>query len=391
MRASVSVPRGRRAVQSRPRPRAEGRSSASRAWRGASLLAPLAALLLGCSAPTAGAPAVKAPSAPALAAPTAASAPAAPTAATSAPAASAPAAPVALTVGAVNPNANIWTIVVGIEKGFFEQAGTKVELTFTGSTANTTQQVVAGAIDLGNGSMDNYVRAAEAGAPIVAVAGEQTMPTYGLLGQPDVATVADLRGKLLILGGIKDPTLFFLHQMLRPNGLADDDYDLTFAGGTSDRFAALQAGAVAAALLTQPFDFAAERLGYRRLVSQWDYPIDYQFIAYGVRRDWAETHEDALVRFLRGFGAAHRWLHDPRHRDEAIALLSQAVKLQPEDASATYDLLITRLKMLAPDGQIAEKDVRGVLDSLVALGDMASPPPPVSKYLDNRYVEAARR
>jgi ABC-type nitrate/sulfonate/bicarbonate transport system substrate-binding protein len=298
---------------------------------------------------------------------------------------------VALTVGAVNPNANIWTIVTGINKGFFEQAGAKVELTFTGSTANTTQQVVAGGIELGNGSMDNYVRAVEAGAPIVAIAGEQTMPTYGLLGQPGIADVADLRGKLLIIGGAKDPTLFFIQQMLRPNGLSDGDYDLTFAGGTSDRFAALQAGAVAAALLTQPFDFAAERLGYRRLVSQWDYPIDYQFVAYGVRRDWAEAHQEALVRFLRGFGGAHRWLHDPRNRDEAIGLLSEAVKLQPEDASATYDLLITRLKVLAPNGRIAEKDVQGVLDSLVALGDMTSPTPPITKYLDNRYIEAASR
>jgi NitT/TauT family transport system substrate-binding protein len=294
-------------------------------------------------------------------------------------------------VGVVNPNANVWTTYIGVNQGFFEQAGVKVELTYTGSTANTTQQVVAGSIDLGNGSVDSYVRAIEAGAPIVTVAGEQSMPTYGLIGQPSVTTVADLRGKLLMIGGAKDPTAFFLQQMLRPNGLADGEYDLTFAGGTTDRFAALQAGAVAAALLTQPFDFAAERLGYRRLVSQWDYPIDYQFVGYGVRRDWAATHEDTLVRFLRGFGAAHRRLHDPGHRDEAIALLGEAVKLQPEDASATYELLIARLKVLAPGGQIAEKDLRGVLDSLVALGDLAAPPPPVSKYLDNRYIEAARR
>jgi ABC-type nitrate/sulfonate/bicarbonate transport system substrate-binding protein len=347
----------------------------------------LALALLGCAcAPAAG----NAPAGGPARSATAGSSPPAPSVVAAPPAATV-AAPVALTVGAVNPNANIWTTYIGISQGFFEQAGVQVELTYTGSTANTTQQVVAGAIDLGNGSIDNYVRAVEAGAPIVVVAGEQTMPTYGLIGQPSVATVADLRGKLLIISAAKDPTAYFLQQMLRPNGLADGDYDLTFAGGTSDRFAALQAGAVAAAILTQPFDFAAERLGYRRLVSQWDYPIDYQFVGYGVRRDWAAAHEDALVRYLRGFGRAHRWLHDPSHREEAIVLLSEAVKLQPEDASATYDLLITRLKVLAPDGQIAEKDVRGVLDSLIALGDLVAPPPPVSKYLDNRYIDAARR
>jgi ABC-type nitrate/sulfonate/bicarbonate transport system substrate-binding protein len=46
-----------------------------------------------------------------------------------------------------------------------------------------------------------------------------------------------------------------------------------------------------------------------------------------VRRDWAEAHQDAHQRVLRGFGSAHRWLHDPRNRLLAIALPGEAVKL----------------------------------------------------------------
>ncbi len=67
------------------------------------------------------------------------------------------------------------------------------------------------------------------------------------------------------------------------------------------------------------------------------------------------------------------------------------MKLQPEDAQATYDLLIARLKAFSPEGVIAERAMQGVLDSIVALGDLPAPPPPVSKYLDNRYIEAAGR
>ena len=348
-------------------------------------LAGLGLLLGGCS-PATSSPAATATRAPAQ--PTSAAV-APPTAAVAAP--TAPPAPVSITLGPVGPNALLWTSYVAMNKGLFEQAGVKVDVTFTGSTANTTQQLVAGAIDIGHGSVDSYVRAIEAGAPIVAVAGEQATPTYSLLGQPSLSGVADLRGKLVMIGGPKDPTLFFIQRMLRPNGLADGDYELAYAGSTGDRFSALQSGGVAAGLLTQPFDFAAERQGYRRLVDQWDYPLDYQFIGYGVRRDWAQSHEDALVRYLRGFRAASRWLHDPANRDAAVALLSDEVKLQPEDAQATYDLLIARLKAFSPEGVIAERAMQGVLDSIVALGDLPAPPPPVSKYLDNRYIEAAGR
>jgi NitT/TauT family transport system substrate-binding protein len=298
---------------------------------------------------------------------------------------------VKLTIGAVNPNALVWTGYVTLGKGFAEQQGLEVDWTYTGSTANTTQQLVAGALDIGNGSIDNFVRAVEAGAQLVAVAGEQAMPTYSLLGQANLTSAADLRGKSIIIGGARDPTLYFLQRMLRPAGLGDADYELTFAGGTSDRYAALQSGGVAAALLAQPFDFAAERQGYRRLVNQWDQPLDYQFIGYAVRREWAQANEDALVRFLRAYRAASRWLHDPRNRDEAIAILTDTVKLQPEDARATYDLVITQLKAFAPEGEISEGAARGVLESIVALGDLPAPPPPVSRYLDNRYIQAAAR
>jgi len=285
----------------------------------------------------------------------------------------------------------LWTLYVAQGKGFLEREGVQLDLTYTGSTASATQSLVAGSVDLGNGSIDNFVRAIESGAQLVAVVGEQAPPTYSLLGQPSIASVADLRGKLIMIGGPKDPTLFFIQRMLRPLGLADDAYELTYAGGTAERYAALQSGAVAATLLGQPFDFAAERQGYRRLANQWDAPLDYQFIGYAARRDWAAAHEDALVRFLRAFRGAHRWLHDPSNREEAIAILTDVVKLQPEDARETYDLIIVRLKAFAPDGEITERAMQGVLDSIVALGDLAAPPPPVSKYVDNRYIQAAGR
>jgi len=97
------------------------------------------------------------------------------------------------------------------------------------------------------------------------------------------------------------------------------------------------------------------------------------------------------VRFLRAFRGAHRWLHDPSNRDAAIAILTDVVKLQPEDARETYDLIIVRLKAFAPDGEITERAMQGVLDSIVALGDLPAPPPPVSKYVDTRYIQAAGR
>jgi NitT/TauT family transport system substrate-binding protein len=327
------------------------------------------------------------PSTPAPPAPTSssASAPAASGAASTAPTTSA--APVTVTVGAVSPNALLWTLYVAQDQGFLAREGVQLDLTYTGSTASATQQLVAGSVDLGNGSIDNFVRAIESGAQLVAVVGEQAPPTYSLLGQPSIASVADLRGKLLMIGGPKDPTLFFIQRMLRPLGLADGDYELTYAGGTAERYAALQSGAVAATLLGQPFDFAAERQGYRRLGNSNDVVRSYEFVGYTTRRDWLSRNEDAAARLIRGYVAGQRWLHDAANKEQAIRVLSDRTRLAPEDARATYELYVERERPYPAGGQINLAGVQAVLDSLVEQGELTAPTPPPTKYVDPRYVE----
>src|SRR5438270_7668360 len=171
---------------------ASGRAGARWLWFAARLVGGLGLLVLACTPAGGGATASKpaaSTSAPAPPPATVSSAPAAGSAASTAP--TAPAAPVALTVGAVSPNALLWTLYVAQGKGFLEREGVQLDLTYTGSTASATQSLVAGSVDLGNGSIDNFVRAIESGAQLVAVVGEQAPPTYSLLGQPSIASIAD--------------------------------------------------------------------------------------------------------------------------------------------------------------------------------------------------------
>ena len=63
--------------------------------------------------------------------------------------------------------------------------------------------------------------------------------------------MGELKGKLISVGGAKDITRIFVEQMLLPNGVKPGEFDMTFAGATSARFSALQAGAVDAAILTK--------------------------------------------------------------------------------------------------------------------------------------------
>src|SRR5262249_55971727 len=75
------------------------------------------------------------------------------------------------------------------------------------------------------------------GAPIAVVRIEGQVPPYALLAQRTIKTIAELRGKTIMVGGEKDITRGYLERMLTPNGIKAGEYDLLYAGSTLARFA----------------------------------------------------------------------------------------------------------------------------------------------------------
>ena len=112
-----------------------------------------------------------------------------------------------------------------------------------------------------------------------------------LLAKPAIRTMADLKGKIVSVGGPKDITRIFFERMLASGGVAARDVDLIFAGATSARMAALQSGAADAALLTTPYNFHAEAAGYTNLGLAADL-VDMPFSGVSVNRNWAAAPHD---------------------------------------------------------------------------------------------------
>ena len=160
-------------------------------------------------------------------------------------------------------SANVWPSYVAIEKGFFEAVGIKPDTVFAQSNAAVIQQVAAGSTNVStNSGLVDPIRAIEKGAPLAIIRIEVQAPPYSLLAKPAIKSMKELKGKLISVGGAKDITRIFVEQMLAPNGVKPGEFDMTFAGATSARFSALQAGAVDAAILTPPFNFHAESAGF---------------------------------------------------------------------------------------------------------------------------------
>jgi ABC-type nitrate/sulfonate/bicarbonate transport system substrate-binding protein len=272
-------------------------------------------------------------------------------------------------IGVGSSSANGWPSYVAMEKGFFAAADIKPDVVYAQSNAAVIQQVAAGSAHVStNSGLVDPIRAIEKGAPLALIRLEVQVPPYSLLAKPAIKTIAGLKGKMISVGGAKDITRIFVEQMLEPNGVKPGEFDMTFAGATSARFAALQAGAVDAAILTPPFNFHAQSAGYTLLAHAIRY-VDMPFAGISVNKNWASTRKGTVENVIKVYNQSMAWLYDPKNRDEAIDILIKVSKIKKEDVEKAYEFLIGG-KYFEPTGKVSKARLNKLVDALKSLGDL---------------------
>ena len=271
--------------------------------------------------------------------------------------------------GVGSSSANGWPSYVAIEKGFFAAAGLKPDQVFAQSNALVIQQLAIGAINFStNSGMVDPIRAIEKGVPLAIIRIEVQIPPYSLLAKSSIRSIRELKGKIISVGGAKDITRLFVERMLEVNGVKPGEFDMTFAGATSARFAALQAGAVDAAILTPPFNFHAQSAGFVKLGDTIEY-TDMPFAAIATNTTWANANKATVEKMIKVYNQSITWLYDPKNRSEAVQILVKVSKIKQDDVEKAYDFLIGG-KYFEPTGKVSKSRVNKLLDALKSLGDV---------------------
>jgi NitT/TauT family transport system substrate-binding protein len=301
-------------------------------------------------------------------------------------AASAPAyAQTKIVEGYVSEGALQWPEYVAKEKGWF--AADKVSVDMLAVGAGAAQQLAAGALNIGYSGFPDFIRATHQGAPIKIVINGVNTPPYAVYAKPAIKKVADLKGKTISIGGVKDVTLVYMKAMLASAGLKATDADFIYAKATPDRFAALLSGGADAAILYPPFTFRARAASFTYLGDIDKFVKDMPFTVWATNADWAAKNRAALVGYIRAYSRAVGWLYDNKNKDEAVSLLVKYSKADPKDAADTYDYFINQVHAFSTNGLISDQGYRQMTDALVEFGDLSKPVPPMSAFVDASYVK----
>jgi ABC-type nitrate/sulfonate/bicarbonate transport system substrate-binding protein len=283
-----------------------------------------------------------------------------------------------------------WPFLIAEQEGMFQKEGIDLKRVIGGNTTATTQALVAGSTDLAQMNLVNLLGANSAGADLIVVAGDATVPIYTLVVHPSIKSYADLKGKRLAITGPTDPLNYVLARMLAANGLKATDYELISLGGAPQRLAAVQKGGVAGSLINQPSDFIALASGFSSLGLSTDYVDNFQYTITGVRREWAQKNKPLVVRFLRAYVKGCEFFYEPRNKDAVVRALAEKTKSDREEAEKTYALYMQTKKTIPRDGGVDMQGARKVADNWKEFG-LQKMPAAVESMIDLSYLAEARK
>jgi NitT/TauT family transport system substrate-binding protein len=155
--------------------------------------------------------------------------------------------------------------VIAEEKGFFKAEGVNAIVVIMQNQV-VVNGVVARNVDYG-GTFSNFVGAALTGLPVRIVMSAMDGSDHYLVTAPNIKRVEDLKGKNFGISSFGGTPHSEAIMILRKHGMSEKDVTFLQIGGSSSRLAAMESGAVHAAMLVPPFNNFAVKRGFHQLLS----------------------------------------------------------------------------------------------------------------------------
>ena len=276
-------------------------------------------------------------------------------------------------------------------RGFFGKRNLEVEIKIAPTSDEMRNGLAEGRYQIVHGAIDNAVAMAEVAKADIAVVCGGDNGWNQLIVQPGVGSVADLRGKTVIVDAPNTAYALQLYDMLAQAGLKKGDYEVKVVGATFRRLEAIRDDkTIAASMLNPPFSVLAQKAGLKNLGSAVKTVGPYQATGGFVMRAWAKQNEDTLVKYLAAYVEGVRWALDPANKEHAIRLLMDRLKLAEDVATAAYTYATDPAEGFAKDGKVDVEGFRNVLKLRAQhLGTWGGTPPAPEKYLDLSYYQKA--
>lgn len=268
-------------------------------------------------------------------------------------------------------------------KGFYREEGLDLEtLLIRGAVG--MQALIGGSVDYASAA-GALIAAAVRGAPVRLVLIVNSKPQFDLVGQPEIKSVQQLKGKLVGISSRGGAVDLLTQSILTHHGITPHkDVTLLVIGTPEEMSIALRTGRIAACLLTPPRNLILYREGFSRLVYSGDYMNTYPTGGIGTTEEKIRTNPSEVLAFVRASLKGLQFY--TQNRAESVELTSRYLGIKDLSlAGEVYDLHLSRVGGM---GYLDEAWMQGAIDfTKKSLGVTKEIPP--SQVFDFSFVEKA--
>lgn len=287
-----------------------------------------------------------------------------------------------LRVGVPQPDAfSFVPLDVGIQKGFFEKRGIKIEkLAFAGD-AKMQQAVAADGVDILLGSGPSMAFIAK-GSPIKSVAAFADRPLLLVLmvrNDGSINKPEDLKGKKVGAHTVGSLTYWTVQEMSRQMGWAANEGMTPVALGTTQaQIAAIKRKDIDGMITDVATALLFEKSGEGKvLLKAGDFVKDFHIHVAHAATKLIKNNPEAVRGFLAGLFESIKFMRE--NRDEAIKIAAKSMNKDIDITEKTYDAL---MPMFQEAGKFSPKAMDVLARSWIELGTLNERPDVATLYTE---------
>lgn len=193
--------------------------------------------------------------------------------------------------------APVW---IAADKGLFAKYGLNVDIRYI-APATATQALLAKNLDITNPGGE-IIEAGLNGEPVVYIAGILNRAVMSLYAKPEIASVADLKGKVLAVTVPGATTDFAARVLLQQARLTPGkDVKILYLKGMVEILAGINQGNADAGIFTAPTTLKAEHAGLKELINVTEKNIPMIHAAFASTREYLKSRPENVRRFLQAY------------------------------------------------------------------------------------------
>jgi NitT/TauT family transport system substrate-binding protein len=218
------------------------------------------------------------------------------------------------------PGESLVPYMIAQRLGFYRDEGLDAEVIVTRGTV-TTQVVLSGAVDYGNGGS---IPAILGGARMKILVVSSDKPAQHLVVSPKITDIKQLNGKTVAISDTSGNSTLLFREMLKKAGVNVETVQMRALGEPSVRLGALLAGTVDATMISIGMARQAQAKGFRILAYSGDY-VSALSANLETNDDKIHSQPDEVYRVVKATLKGHIFYH--RNTNESTKFIMEALRL----------------------------------------------------------------